>query len=169
MQPWFTSKTHGQASIVNMVAKVKDGEVRPGLSYIDSLRGFLAQVDARINDVDPWDLDLSDPDTTVEFDRVTSLQFTTLTTFRIGHDHYLLFSVIFDGLVDDYFTETINNFGELIDALWRHTEGYPGMSDMTEFARFQREHEIGTAVFHAQNPFITAPDIRNARRPQKRP
>jgi hypothetical protein len=84
-----------------------------------------------------------------------------LGTVEIGADLYVLFSTVFDGSAEAYFDETIEAFGERIDAAWRHCEGYEGL-DAARFRAFIAAHQIDpggdTAAFYVANQ-LSAVDV----------
>jgi hypothetical protein len=62
---------------------------------------------------------------------------------------YLVFESNFDGDLDTYLTRMAREIPELVDAVWKHCVGYPGVADPSAFAAYMKKCQITTTFFFA--------------------
>jgi len=62
---------------------------------------------------------------------------------------YLVFESNFDGDLDTYLTRMAREIPDLVDAVWKHCVGYPGVADPAAFAAYMKKCQITTTFFFA--------------------
>src|SRR5215470_9904361 len=62
---------------------------------------------------------------------------------------YLVFEANFDGDLDTYLTRMARETPEFVDAVWKHCEGYPGVSDIPAFIAYMKKCQVKTTFFFA--------------------
>jgi hypothetical protein len=62
---------------------------------------------------------------------------------------YLVFETNFDGDLDTYLVRMAQEIPELVDSVWKHCVGYPGVSDPAAFAAYMKKCQIETTFFFA--------------------
>jgi hypothetical protein len=161
---------NGKLTAFNVLARVKDGPIDPQTRKV--LQQIAREYAYALPDPLPESARLTLPlligaiRRGIELDRSRFRQEVTLHslflgTVELGADVYVLFSTVFDGSAESYFDETIEAFGERIDAAWRHCEGYEGL-DSERFRAFIAAHQIDphgdTAAFYVANQ-LSAVDV----------
>lgn len=62
---------------------------------------------------------------------------------------YLVFETNFDGDLDSYLTGMAREIPEVVDSVWKHCVGYPGVADPAAFAAYMKKCQIETTFFFA--------------------
>jgi hypothetical protein len=62
---------------------------------------------------------------------------------------YLIFESNFDGDLEPYLTRMAKEIPDLIDAVWRHCVGYPGLSDTSAFVAYMKKCQVETTFYFA--------------------
>lgn len=62
---------------------------------------------------------------------------------------YLVFETNFDGDLDTYLTRMAREIPDVVDSVWKHCVGYPGVSDPAVFAAYMKKCQIETTFFFA--------------------
>jgi hypothetical protein len=62
---------------------------------------------------------------------------------------YLVFEANFDGDLDTYLTRMALEEPELVEAVWKHCVGYPGVADTAAFVAYMKKCQIPTTFFFA--------------------
>jgi hypothetical protein len=68
---------------------------------------------------------------------------------------YLVFETNFDGELDDYLTRMAKEIPEVVEAVWGHCAGYPGIADTGGFIRYMKKCQIQTTFFFADVNYRT--------------
>jgi hypothetical protein len=107
-----------------------------------------------------WYLASLPRDHTSPFARVSSTHFARLVVMddvvfvgapaREEHlkSRYLIFESNFDGDLDTYLTRMARDIPEVVDSVWKHCVGYPGV-DPAAFAAYMKKCQIETTFFFA--------------------
>jgi hypothetical protein len=100
-------------------------------------------------------------DHTSPFARVSSTHFARLVVMDdvvfVGapacEEHlksrYLIFETNFDGDLDKYLERMAREIPEVVDSVWKHCVGYPGVADPAAFAAYMKRCQIKTTFFFA--------------------
>jgi hypothetical protein len=108
-----------------------------------------------------WYLASLPRDHTSPFARVSSTHFARLVVMDdvifVGapahEEHlksrYLVFETNFDGDLDTYLTRMAREIPDLVDSVWKHCVGYPGVSDPAAFVAYMKKCQIETTFFFA--------------------
>ncbi len=100
-------------------------------------------------------------DHTSPFARVSSTHFARLVVMDdvvfVGapacEEHlksrYLIFETNFDGDLDKYLERMAREIPEVVDFVWKHCVGYPGVADPAAFAAYMKRCQIKTTFFFA--------------------
>jgi hypothetical protein len=75
---------------------------------------------------------------------------------------YLLFTSNFDGGLDAYLEAMVQSVPDLVDGLWKHCIGYPGLNDREAFKKYMRRCQLKTTFFFPAYPQATLADVRRA-------
>jgi len=75
---------------------------------------------------------------------------------------YLLFTANFDGDLDAYLDAMAQQIPEVVDGLWKHCVGYPGLTDRTQFRNYMRQCQLKTTFFFPAYPQATLAQVRTA-------
>jgi len=62
---------------------------------------------------------------------------------------YLIFESNFDGDLDTYLTRMAREIPDLVDGVWGHCVGYPGVKDVATFIAYMKKCQITTTFFFA--------------------
>jgi hypothetical protein len=62
---------------------------------------------------------------------------------------YLVFESNFDGDLDTYLTRMAKEIPELVESVWSHCVGYPGVRDPAAFAAYMKQCQIETTFYFA--------------------
>jgi len=62
---------------------------------------------------------------------------------------YLIFETNFDGDLDTYLTRMARETPELVESVWKHCVGYPGLTDLAAFIAYMKKCQIPTTFFFA--------------------
>lgn len=62
---------------------------------------------------------------------------------------YLVFETNFDGALDTYLDRMAREIPEVVDSVWKHCVGYPGVADAAAFAAYMKKCQITTTFFFA--------------------
>jgi hypothetical protein len=62
---------------------------------------------------------------------------------------YLVFESNFDGDLDSYLRGMVETIPIFVDSVWKHCEGYPGISDPPAFVAYMKKCQIETTFFFA--------------------
>ncbi len=62
---------------------------------------------------------------------------------------YLIFETNFDGDLDTYLTRMAREIPDVVDSVWKHCVGYPGVADPAAFAAYMKKCQIETTFFFA--------------------
>jgi hypothetical protein len=62
---------------------------------------------------------------------------------------YLVFETNFDGDLDIYLTRMAREIPEVVESVWKHCVGYPGVADPADFAAYMKKCQIATTFFFA--------------------
>jgi len=70
---------------------------------------------------------------------------------RVDHlkSSYLVFEANLDGDPDPYLERMARDASAEVDAIWSHCEGYPGINNAQEFARYMRKCQLTTTFYFA--------------------
>lgn len=108
-----------------------------------------------------WYLASLPRDHTSPFARVSSTHFARLVVMddvvfvgapaREEHlkSRYLVFETNFDGDLDTYLTRMAREIPEVVESVWKHCGGYPGVADPAGFAAYMKKCQIATTFFFA--------------------
>ena len=108
-----------------------------------------------------WYLASLPKDHTSPFARVSSTHFARLVVMddvvfvgapaREEHlkSRYLVFETNFDGDLDTYLTRMAREIPEVVESVWKHCVGYPGVTDPAAFAAYMKKCQIETTFFFA--------------------
>jgi hypothetical protein len=78
---------------------------------------------------------------------------------------YLVFTGSFDGALDPFLRD-LAALGAPIDAIFRHTRGFPGTADPAAFATWAATHRRANGYFLSPWPFATVQDVQESLRVQ---
>ncbi len=79
------------------------------------------------------------------------------------NDTRLLFCSSFDGPWDKYIDDASTTIiATLFDAVWSHTEGYPGMADLSGVKDWFMSHAVEAVTFTSDYPDATVKEIGKA-------
>ena len=113
-------------------------------------------------------------DHTSPFARVSSTHFARLVVMDdvvfVGapacEEHlksrYLIFETNFDGDLDKYLERMAREIPEVVDSVWKHCVGYPGVADPAAFAAYMKRCQIKTTFFFADVNDKTVQDTLKA-------
>jgi hypothetical protein len=62
---------------------------------------------------------------------------------------YLVFESNFDGDLDTYLTRMAAEIPDLVESVWKHCLGYPGLTDIGAFIAYMKKCQIETTFFFA--------------------
>jgi hypothetical protein len=62
---------------------------------------------------------------------------------------YLVFESNFDGGLDTYLTRMAREIPELVESVWSHCVGYPGVRDPSAFAAYMKKCKLNTTFYFA--------------------
>jgi hypothetical protein len=62
---------------------------------------------------------------------------------------YLVFESNFDGGLDTYLERMAAEIPEIVDAVWKHCVGFPGVADVAAFKAYMKKCQIETTFFFA--------------------
>jgi hypothetical protein len=62
---------------------------------------------------------------------------------------YLVFESNFDGDLDTYLTRMATELPDLVENVWKHCVGYPGVADVAAFIAYMKRCQIETTFFFA--------------------
>lgn len=62
---------------------------------------------------------------------------------------YLMFTSNFDGDLDAYLQLMVKHIGNVVDEVWKHCAGYPGIQDLGAFITYMKRCLITTTFFFA--------------------
>jgi hypothetical protein len=62
---------------------------------------------------------------------------------------YLVFETNFDGDLDTYLSRMAAEIGDVVDSVWKHCVGYPGVTDTGAFIAYMKRCQIDTTFFFA--------------------
>jgi hypothetical protein len=62
---------------------------------------------------------------------------------------YLVFESNLDGDLDTYLTRMAKEIPELVDAVWRHCVGYPGVANVAAFVAYMKKCQLETTFYFA--------------------
>lgn len=62
---------------------------------------------------------------------------------------YLIFESNFDGDLDAYLTRMAREIPDVVDSVWKHCVGYPGVADPSAFAAYIKNCQVETTFFFA--------------------
>jgi hypothetical protein len=62
---------------------------------------------------------------------------------------YLVFETNFDGDLDTYLTRMAREIPDVVDSVWKHCVGYPGVADSAAFVTYMKKCQIETTFFFA--------------------
>lgn len=62
---------------------------------------------------------------------------------------YLVFESNFDGDLDAYLARMASDIPELVDSVWSHCVGYPGVRDPAAFAAYMKKCQLNTTFYFA--------------------
>jgi hypothetical protein len=62
---------------------------------------------------------------------------------------YLVFETNFDGDLDTYLDRMAREIPEVVESVWKHCVGYPGVADAAAFAAYMKKCQITTTFFFA--------------------
>jgi hypothetical protein len=65
------------------------------------------------------------------------------------NSRYLVFETNFDGDLDTYLTRIAKEIPDLVDSVWKHCVGYPGVADPAAFVAYMKKCQIETTFFFA--------------------
>jgi len=75
---------------------------------------------------------------------------------------YLLFTTNIDGGPDAYLDALVQNIPDIVDGVWKHCIGYPGLNDREAFKKYIRRCQLKTTFFFPAYPQATLADVRRA-------
>jgi hypothetical protein len=86
--------------------------------------------------------------------------------YPAAEDHlksaYLLFTSNFDGTLDAYLDAMVERIPEVVDGLWKHCAGYPGLQNRGAFKKYMRRCQVKTTFFFPAYPQATLAEVRRA-------
>jgi hypothetical protein len=86
--------------------------------------------------------------------------------YPAAEDHlksaYLLFTTNFDGTLDAYLDAMVERIPEVVDGLWKHCVGYPGLQNRDAFKKYMRRCRLKTTFFFPAYPQATLAQVRQA-------
>lgn len=62
---------------------------------------------------------------------------------------YLVFESNFDGELEPYLTRMANEIPELVESVWGHCVGYPGLGDVNAFLAYMKKCQVTTTFYFA--------------------
>ena len=75
---------------------------------------------------------------------------------------YLMFGCEFDGTLDELLTLLTGRCPEVVDSVWSHCVGYPGLGNATELLNYFKQCQLNTSLFFGDSPDATAEEVRRA-------
>ena len=65
------------------------------------------------------------------------------------HSKYLVFESNFDGELEPYLTRMATEIPDVVESVWGHCAGYPGMRDISGFVAYMKKCQIETTFYFA--------------------
>ena len=148
----------GQAYGLTVLSPIRNGPEQ-GPSHADHIRAVLAGFESGAESP------LAQVNTT-HMARLAVLDDVFYQAHPAAQDHlkskYLFFSTNFDGGLDAYLELLRTDIPDDVDRIWKHCVGFPGIGDKSAFGDYFKRCQVGNAIFFADYPEATVPDVLRA-------